>query len=203
MAFPLRPPTSSGNSCSHWARAAPRVRCADAGRSVSRGAPDCAGVSGLTTAAARQLCDAARIMVSTVSSSPTPRARSPSVATASSPREATSFCLAGEIAQAAPNYLAEEMRQRVARAPVRFNVRVQIPEPGDTIDDPSMAWPDQRKTIGIGRPSRSRRLFRTVKPRNARCSSARRIAGGHRAGPIRCSRRAVRRIPSRTQRRHP
>jgi catalase len=60
------------------------------------------------------------------------------------------FLSAGEIAQAAPNYLAEEMRQRVARTPVRFNVRVQIPEPGDTIDDPSMAWPDQRKTIGIG-----------------------------------------------------
>ena len=42
------------------------------------------------------------------------------------------------------------MRQRVARAPVQCNIRVQLPEPGDTIDDPSRAGPDQRTTVEIG-----------------------------------------------------
>ena len=49
-----------------------------------------------------------------------------------------------------PGYLADEIRQRVARAPVRFNFRVQLSESGDKIDDPSMAWPDTRKTVEIG-----------------------------------------------------
>jgi catalase len=66
------------------------------------------------------------------------------------PRGGTQLLSAEGSADAAPDYLAEEMRQRVARAPVQFTVRVQIPESGDTIDDPSMAWPDQRTTIEIG-----------------------------------------------------
>lgn len=43
-----------------------------------------------------------------------------------------------------------ETRQRVARAPVRFNFHVQLPEPGDKIDGPSIAWPEKRKTLELG-----------------------------------------------------
>ena len=66
------------------------------------------------------------------------------------PQTGNQFLSEEEIAKAAPGYLAEEIRQRVARAPVRFNFHVQLSEPGDKIDDPSIAWPDTRKTVEIG-----------------------------------------------------
>ena len=66
------------------------------------------------------------------------------------PQAGNQFLPAEELAKAAPDYLANEIRQRVARSPVRLNLRVQIPEPGDKIDDPSIAWPDTRKIVEIG-----------------------------------------------------
>ena len=66
------------------------------------------------------------------------------------PQAGNQFLPAEEVAKAAPDYLANEIRQRVARSPVRLNLRVQIPEPGDKIDDPSIAWPDTRKIVDIG-----------------------------------------------------
>lgn len=57
---------------------------------------------------------------------------------------------AEEIEKASPDYLADEIRQRLARAPVKFDLRVQISEPGDKIDDPSIAWPGTRRLADIG-----------------------------------------------------
>ncbi|MFY9200499.1 MAG: catalase family peroxidase [Methanosarcina flavescens] len=66
------------------------------------------------------------------------------------PQTGNQFLSEEEIARASPNYLADEIRQRVADSPIRFNFRVQLPEPEDKIDNPSIAWPDTRKTIEIG-----------------------------------------------------
>lgn len=66
------------------------------------------------------------------------------------PEEENQFLSAEEIEKASPDYLADEIRQRVARAPVKFDLRVQISEPEDKIDDPSTAWPDTRKITDIG-----------------------------------------------------
>ena len=54
------------------------------------------------------------------------------------------------LAEAGPNYLAEEIRKRVADGPVRMKLQVQLAEPGDKIEDPSIAWPDSRKTVALG-----------------------------------------------------
>jgi catalase len=54
------------------------------------------------------------------------------------------------LAKAGPNYLAEEIRKRVGDGPVRMTLQVQVAEPGDKIDDPSIAWPDSRKTVELG-----------------------------------------------------
>jgi catalase len=54
------------------------------------------------------------------------------------------------LAEAGPNYLAEEIRKRVADGPVRMKLQVQLAEPGDKIEDPSIAWPDSRKTVELG-----------------------------------------------------
>jgi catalase len=44
----------------------------------------------------------------------------------------------------------EEIKKRVGDGPVRMKLQVQIAEPGDKIDDPSIAWPDSRKTVALG-----------------------------------------------------
>ena len=55
-----------------------------------------------------------------------------------------------EVANADPNYLAKEIRQRVACGPVRFTLVLEIAEPGDKLDDPSIAWPSTRRKIELG-----------------------------------------------------
>ena len=55
-----------------------------------------------------------------------------------------------QVAKAAPGYLADEIRARVAQAPVRFRFRVQLSGPGDVIDDPSIAWPESREIVDLG-----------------------------------------------------
>ena len=59
--------------------------------------------------------------------------------------------LTAEQAKQAPaGYLAEEIRQRTARAPVRFRMLVQLAADGDKLEDPSIAWPETRTTIDVG-----------------------------------------------------
>ncbi|EEF59731.1 Catalase domain protein [Pedosphaera parvula Ellin514] len=66
------------------------------------------------------------------------------------PQAGYHFLTPQQITNAAPGYLAEEIRQRVAKSPIRFTFRAQLSEPGDKIDDPSVAWPETRKTIELG-----------------------------------------------------
>jgi catalase len=49
-----------------------------------------------------------------------------------------------------PDYLVEEIRTRVRQGPVKFTLLLQVAEPGDKIDDPSITWPDTRKKIELG-----------------------------------------------------
>ena len=53
-------------------------------------------------------------------------------------------------ANAATNYLEDEIRQRVARGPVQFKVVLQLAAPGDKIDDPSVAWASTNKITTLG-----------------------------------------------------
>jgi catalase len=55
-----------------------------------------------------------------------------------------------QLAAAGPNYLIEEIRKRVGEGPVRFKLLAEVAEQGDKIDDPSIAWPDGRKTVELG-----------------------------------------------------
>jgi catalase len=48
------------------------------------------------------------------------------------------------------DYLQEDMRDRVEHGPVRFTLELQIAEPGDPVDDPSAAWPAQRRRVNAG-----------------------------------------------------
>ena len=58
----------------------------------------------------------------------------------------------GETAASArgPNFLFDEIKERVAKEPVRFRVAVQLAENGDTVDDATVRWPEERPQRAFG-----------------------------------------------------
>jgi catalase len=57
---------------------------------------------------------------------------------------------AKEAKQAGPDYLRDEMQERLARGPVRFALQLKIAQEGDVIEDPRANWPDDRETLTAG-----------------------------------------------------
>lgn len=49
-----------------------------------------------------------------------------------------------------PNYLVEELKTRLAKGPVKYRMIVQLPNPGDPTHDPSLVWPEDRRTVDVG-----------------------------------------------------
>ena len=66
------------------------------------------------------------------------------------PQAGEQLLTAEQAKQAPPGYLADEIRQRTMRAPVRFRMLVQLAAAGDKLEDPSIAWPETRTTIDVG-----------------------------------------------------
>jgi catalase len=65
--------------------------------------------------------------------------------------EAGNRYLSGEeVASVGPNYHFEEIAQRVANAPVRFRILVQVAAEGDTVDDATAHWPESRPQVDLG-----------------------------------------------------
>jgi catalase len=57
---------------------------------------------------------------------------------------------AGAAKQLGRDYLFDELRERLAKQPVRFDLHVQIAEPGDDTTDPSAQWPASRRDVLVG-----------------------------------------------------
>ncbi|HYK61622.1 MAG TPA: catalase family peroxidase [Bryobacteraceae bacterium] len=49
------------------------------------------------------------------------------------------------------NYLFDELRQRLAREGIQFEIHVQVAEEGDAVDDATVPWPESRKLVPFGR----------------------------------------------------
>jgi catalase len=49
-----------------------------------------------------------------------------------------------------PNFLFDEIKQRVAKEPVKFRIVVQLAEDGDTVDDATVRWPEARPHLTFG-----------------------------------------------------
>lgn len=60
------------------------------------------------------------------------------------------YLTASQASKASANYLLDEIGPRVEKAPVKFRFVLQVAEKGDQLDDPSVAWPDTRKTVELG-----------------------------------------------------
>lgn len=55
-----------------------------------------------------------------------------------------------EAAECGPDYLQEELRERLGRGPVRFRLLLQVAADGDPVDDPAAEWPADRETVIAG-----------------------------------------------------
>ena len=55
-----------------------------------------------------------------------------------------------DAAKRAPNFLFDEIRGRIAKGPVTFELRAQLAEPGDPVTDATKPWPAERKVVVLG-----------------------------------------------------
>ncbi|RBP09050.1 catalase [Roseiarcus fermentans] len=55
-----------------------------------------------------------------------------------------------ELAKRGPNFLEEEIAQRLRSGPARWTMVVTVADPGDSTADPSKAWPDDRRKVEVG-----------------------------------------------------
>ncbi|HUL09172.1 MAG TPA: catalase family peroxidase [Candidatus Acidoferrum sp.] len=57
---------------------------------------------------------------------------------------------AADAAAKGPNFLMEELPERLKQGPVTFHLKAQLAVPGDDTKDPSKPWPDDRKIVELG-----------------------------------------------------
>lgn len=66
------------------------------------------------------------------------------------PATGQEFIPEDKLASMTTPFLAEELRNRVAKAPVVFNFKLQLAQEGDVTDNATMVWPADRKTVTAG-----------------------------------------------------
>jgi catalase len=49
-----------------------------------------------------------------------------------------------------PDFLMDDLKAKLSGGPVQYRLVVQLPNDGDTTKDPTIVWPDDRKTIDCG-----------------------------------------------------
>lgn len=54
------------------------------------------------------------------------------------------------LAHVGSDYLSTDIRARLASGPVRMSLQLQLADSGDALDDPSVAWPAERRVITLG-----------------------------------------------------
>jgi catalase len=66
------------------------------------------------------------------------------------PELGTEYLDAEAAAAKGPNYLFDELKERVAAGPIKFQIFVQLAEEGDVVDDSTVQWPEDRKQVKFG-----------------------------------------------------
>jgi catalase len=49
-----------------------------------------------------------------------------------------------------PNFLFDELAERIAREPIAFHIMAQLANDGDTVDDATIHWPEERTLLDLG-----------------------------------------------------
>jgi catalase len=55
-----------------------------------------------------------------------------------------------DAAKQPPNFLMDELPERLKHGPITFHLKAQLAAAGDSTKDPSVAWPDDRKVAELG-----------------------------------------------------
>lgn len=55
-----------------------------------------------------------------------------------------------EARQRGPDYLQQELRERLSSGPAQFSLMLQLAAEGDPVDDPAAVWPEDRETVIAG-----------------------------------------------------
>lgn len=55
-----------------------------------------------------------------------------------------------ELAKRGPDFLEQEIAERIRGGPARWTMQVTVANPGDQTADPTQAWPEDRRTIEVG-----------------------------------------------------
>jgi catalase len=55
-----------------------------------------------------------------------------------------------ELAKRGPDFLEQEITQRIQGGPARWTLQVTVANPGDQTADPTQAWPQDRRTVEVG-----------------------------------------------------
>jgi len=50
-----------------------------------------------------------------------------------------------------PNFLFDELTERIAKGPISFNILVQVANDGDIVDDTTKHWPEDRPLVNLGK----------------------------------------------------
>ena len=66
------------------------------------------------------------------------------------PEEGNDYFSAEQVAGIAPNYHFDEILERVAKRPIRFQIRVHLANDGDQTDDATIHWPADREVFDLG-----------------------------------------------------
>lgn len=66
------------------------------------------------------------------------------------PEHGDEFLSAEALAKKGPDYLSEEIRERLSKHAVKFKLYAQVAEVGDVIENPAIAWPSTRNKILLG-----------------------------------------------------
>lgn len=66
------------------------------------------------------------------------------------PVNGTELLTAEQVAQATPNYLFDELPQRLRKGQVHFRLLAQVAAKEDVTDDPSAVWPNDRLLVELG-----------------------------------------------------
>jgi catalase len=66
------------------------------------------------------------------------------------PEGGNDYLNADAVAKIPADYHYDELKQRVAKEPIRFKILVQLAAPGDVTDDATVDWPESRELVEFG-----------------------------------------------------
>jgi catalase len=81
------------------------------------------------------------------------------------PEKGTEYLSDTQAATKSPNFLFDEIDQRLAKGPIRLGVFVQLAGEGDDVTDASVAWPEDRTEVPFGTITLTARVDDTERER--------------------------------------